>query len=106
MVTITLHVLGDNLSKHLVISASHSSSLNSTFGAKGLTCKNTPWKKLIIWRSRSSRNSSTSGGGAGGGSNVQITLYISHGQIYTFQVIHIQAPTEHVFKNKVPELEM
>jgi len=25
-------------------------SLRSTFGAEGLTCKNIPWQKFIIWR--------------------------------------------------------
>jgi len=55
-------------------------SLKSTFGAKGLTCKNIPWEKFIIWRSRSSKKNNTSGGsgsgsggggGGGGGSNEQ-----------------------------------
>jgi len=70
------------LSQHHIIC-----SLRSTFGAEGLTCKNIPWDKFIIWRRRSSRNNSTiggGGGGGGGGSNEQITWCISHVQISSF----------------------
>jgi hypothetical protein len=77
--------------------------LKSTSSNKEITCKNIPWKKFIIWRSRSSSSNRNSGGGS---SNVLITWCIFHGQISSSQIIHTEAPTEQAFKNKVPELNI